>query len=207
MSSNNCKTSDDDSNTDVVGSCQLSNGTGFHGVQFSQGVYRPLTHSRPHTHRQESPKDGPTGSSKRHHGDLENIIWIDQQAYYIDSSLSFHFIDTDTSPIGTSSSADSAGGNMKKASTMKKASPGQGHLQMGRSFYITSEDGNVNLTYTAIAQMPTDIQTPLFAGALLHTYGVYSGYISAGSSDTEAENKRVVFENVPGILEDHYAVW
>ena len=78
-------------------------------------------------------------------------------------------------------------------------------MKIGQVMTIISRDGRVNLTYTPLAQMPTEVTTPLFSGALLHSYGVYSGYMSA--PDGDGADVVVPIHDVIGILEDHYAYW
>jgi hypothetical protein len=125
------------------------------------------------------PPHSPT-PSKNPMGDLENIIWIHQRPLYLNSNLIFSVISEDKKTI---------------------MSPGQNQLQMGRKVEIRSEDGRIQLTYVPIAQMPTELSTPIFSGCLLHSYGVYSGSIVG------LNEERVEFVNVPGIFEDHYAKW
>jgi hypothetical protein len=138
----------------------------LHGVQLSQGVYRHPPHS-------PTPSKDPVG-------DLENIIWIHQKPFYLNSNLIFSVFSEDKKTI---------------------MSPGQNQLQMGRKIEIHSEDGRIQLTYVPIAQMPTELSTPIFSGCLLHSYGVYSGSIVG------LNEERIEFVDVPGIFEDHYAKW
>jgi hypothetical protein len=145
-----------------------SSGNALHGVQLSQGVYRHPPHSPTSTL--------PTAPI----GDLENIIWIHQKPFYLNSPLLFTVtFEGKQIPIF----------------------PGQNQLQMEREIVIASEDGRVQLTYLPITQMPTELSTPIFSGSLLHSYGVYSGHIIGEGGE------RITFEGVPGIFEDHYAKW
>jgi hypothetical protein len=189
------------------------NELGLHGLQLSDGVYKnPIYQSQYN------------GKSVIKDGDLENILWINETAYYIDSKLTFSILN----------------GNNKFVDIF----PGQGSLNIGSIIYITSEDKSVDLKYTCIAQLPTKVNTPLFSGKLLHSYGHYSGSISAplafsnneesiendnnndGNNDDnikvlneedflendQKDEKEIIknivyFKKIPGILEDHYAYW
>jgi hypothetical protein len=155
---------------DKTCSASQEKGHGLHGIQLSQGVYR-------------YPPNSPTsqGSNSETNGDVENIIWIHQKPFYLNSFLKFTVFGSDGEEID--------------------AHPGQNQLQIGQVMNIVSFDGRVKLTYTAVSQMPTELSTPIFSGKLLHTYGVYSGQLRGVNDEV------VTFKNIPGILEDHYAKW
>lgn len=161
----------DNQNDNAEESCKNSQFNGLHGIQLSQGVYRHPTYTT------ES-----TDPISEEHGDLENIIWVHQKPFYLDSILRFTIYD----PI------------QEKTITI---SPGQNQVQLNHKVNIVSDDKRISLTYLPLSQLPTELSTPIFSGRLYHTYGVYSGYIIGNN------NEKVEFNNIPGVFEDHYAKW
>lgn len=79
--------------------------------------------------------------------------------------------------------------------------PGKGIVKIGHPWHCNTEDGSIDLTIVPIGAVPSEVNAGPFAkGNLFHSFGLYNGWVTLN------ETKYNIVD-VPGILEDHYALW
>jgi len=81
-----------------------------------------------------------------------------------------------------------------------QGTPGHGHVQIGSNWRCYTEDGSIDLMFHAVDLVPSVVKLYFLDAELLHHFGVYSGRVVVNGRVFEVEN-------VPGILEDHFAWW
>jgi hypothetical protein len=97
-----------------------------HGIQLSQGVYPR------HVTSIECANESATSNETCPDGDMENIMWINGEAIYLNTTLTFMELD-----------------ELHQIPMI----PGQGQTKLGSRIKISSSDGRLSLFYTPIAEV------------------------------------------------------
>ena len=82
-----------------------------------------------------------------------------------------------------------------------EGAPGGGFVVVGKQWHCSTEDGSLALTYVPAGIVhSTTPNIGVMAADMRHSFGIYQGVL-------RQNGQTITFSNVPGILEDHWALW